>query len=80
MKFSVEISITKILREIDFGDSKSAKTAVFAILGALNFVHLVNISLSKVQKFMKIKIQNLLMCKKADFALLETPKLISLKI
>ena len=28
---------TQILREINFGDSRSAKSAVFAILEALNF-------------------------------------------
>ena len=42
--------ITQILREINFGDSSSAKTAVFAILGAVNFVHLVNMSLQKSAK------------------------------
>ena len=50
-----DFSITQILREINFGDPKSAKTADFAILGS---VHLVNTSLSKVQKFIKIKIQS----------------------
>ena len=34
---------TQILREINFGDSRSAKTAVFALLGSVNFVHLVKI-------------------------------------
>ena len=28
----------QILREINFEDSRSAKTAIFAILGAMNFV------------------------------------------
>ena len=37
--------ITQILREINFEDSTSAKTAVFAILWALNFVHLVKVVL-----------------------------------
>ena len=50
-------SITQILREINFGESRSAKSAVFAILGAMNFVHLV-----KVQKFIETKIQNLKTC------------------
>ena len=53
-----DFSITQILREINFEESGSAKNAVFAILGAVNFVHLVNISLLKVQNFMKIKIQS----------------------
>ena len=54
-----DFCITEILREINFEDSRSAKSAVFAILGAVNFVYLVNFSLQKVQKFTKIKIQSL---------------------
>ena len=38
------------VREINFVDSRSAKSAIFAILGAVNLVHLVNFSLQKVQK------------------------------
>ena len=37
--------IVKILCEINFGESRSSKIAIFAILGALNFVNLVNFSL-----------------------------------
>ena len=44
-----DFCITDILREINFVDSRSAKIAVFAILGAVNYVHLVNFSLQKVQ-------------------------------
>ena len=44
-----DFPITQILREISFGESKSSKTAVFAILGALNVDNLVNCSLLKVQ-------------------------------
>ena len=40
-----DFCITEILREINFEDSRSAKSAVFAILGAVNFVHLLNFSL-----------------------------------
>ena len=54
-----DFSITEILREINFGDSRRAKIAVFAILGAVNFDHLVNFSILKVQKFIKIQIQRL---------------------
>ena len=54
-----DFSITQILREINFEDSRSGKTAFFAFLGAtnhiINFVNLVNFSLQKVQKFIKIK-------------------------
>ena len=37
-------SVTRILREINFGESRSSKTGVFAISGALNFVNLVHFS------------------------------------
>ena len=42
---SVEISgfsVIQILREINFEESRSSKTAVLAIFGALNSVNLVN--------------------------------------
>ena len=52
----IDFSVTQTLREINFGDSRNAKTAVFAILGAVNFVTLVNFSLSKSAK--KHKNQN----------------------
>ena len=48
---SVEISgfpVTQILREINFREARSSKTAVFAILGAVNFANLVNFGLPKV--------------------------------
>ena len=35
-------SVTQILREINFGESRRSKSAIYAILGALNFVDLVN--------------------------------------
>ena len=54
-----EFSITQILRETNFEDSRSAKSANFTILSAVNFVHLVNCSRQKVQKCIKIKIQSL---------------------
>ena len=54
-----DFCITQILREINFVDSRSAKTGAFAILGAVNFVHLVNFYLQKVQKFIKIQILSL---------------------
>ena len=57
-----DFSIAQILREINFGESRSSKTAVFAILGAVNFVDLVKFSLQKVQKFIRIKIQSLSIC------------------
>ena len=58
-----DFSITQILREINFEDSRSGKTAFFAFLGAtnhiINFVNLVNFSLQKMQKLIKIKIESL---------------------
>ena len=33
-----DFSITQILREINFGESRSSKIAIFAILGVLNFI------------------------------------------
>ena len=45
--------ITEILREINFVDSRSAKTTVFAILGGVKFVNLGNFGLQIVQKFKK---------------------------
>jgi len=44
-----DFSVTQILCEINFNDSRSSKIAIFAISEALNFVHLVNLSLQKVQ-------------------------------
>ena len=46
-------SVIQILREFNFGESKSSKTAIFAIFGALNFVKLVHLSRQKVQNVMK---------------------------
>ena len=54
-----DFSITQILREINFEEARSCKTADLAILGALKMIDLVDFSLPKMQKFMKIKIQNL---------------------
>ena len=51
-----DFSVTLIFREINFEESRSCKTAICAIFGALNFVDLVNFSLQKVQKFMKMNI------------------------
>ena len=48
-----DFSATQILREIHFGESRSSKNAVEAILGALKLVNLVNVRLQRVQKFLK---------------------------
>ena len=41
-------SVAQILREINFEQFGSCKTAVFAVLGGLNLVHLVHLGLQKV--------------------------------
>ena len=43
-----DFSTTHILREINFGDCKSAKYAILTHLEALNIVNLVNFSLQKL--------------------------------
>ena len=48
-------SITQILREINFGESSNSNSAIFAILGVLNFVYLVDFSLQKVKNSMNLK-------------------------
>ena len=40
-----DLSVTQILREINFREPKSPKIAIFAISGALNFIDLVICSL-----------------------------------
>ena len=44
-----DFSVIQILREINFGESRSSKITVFAIFGALNIVDLINFSLQKGQ-------------------------------
>ena len=56
-----DFSVIQILCDFNFGESRSSslKLPFFAILGALNFLHLVEFSLQRVQKLIKNKIQNL---------------------
>ena len=54
-----DFSVIQILRETNFGESRSSNIAIFNIFEALNFVDLVHFRHQKVQKFIKIKIQNL---------------------
>ena len=51
-----DFSVTQILREINLGESRSAETAIIAIFGALNSVDLVNCSIQKEQKSLKLKL------------------------
>ena len=55
-------SVAYILREINFGESRSSKIVVLVILGGLEMIDLVNCSLQKMQKFIKIAIQSLFVC------------------
>ena len=48
-----DFSVTKILREINFEESISSKTAVFATLGALVFDKFGQFSLQKAEKLHK---------------------------
>ena len=41
-----DFSVTQILCEINFGEFRTSKSTIFAILGALNIVDLVDFSLS----------------------------------
>ena len=66
----------QILQEINFVDSRSVKTAILVILWALKSVDLLNFSLQKVQKFIKIKFKTCKSVKLAYFELLKSPKLI----
>ena len=72
-------SIIQVLREINFGGSRSSKTAAFAIFGALSCVFLVHFSLQKVQKSKK-SFRASKCVKMVDFALQESQKMISRKI
>ena len=51
-KFQI-FSVSQILCESNFGEFRSSKTAIFAILGALNFVDLFDFSLQEVQNLVK---------------------------
>ena len=50
-----DFSVTQLLREINFENLEALKKPIFAILGALKIVNLVNFSFQKVQKYIKIK-------------------------
>ena len=75
-----DFSITQILREIKFEDSRSAKSTIFTHLEALNFdfMHfctLRSMKLTKNSKFRVSKIEEM-----AFLELLDSTKLISRKI
>ena len=43
-----------VKKKIHFGESRSSKTVVLAILGVLKMINLVNLGLSKMQIFIEI--------------------------
>ena len=49
-------SVIQILHEINFRECRSSKTTFFAIIGALNFVILVNFSLHKNQNLEPVNV------------------------
>ena len=51
MKYVRNSAKKEFLREINFGGSQYFKTAIFAILGALNLANLVNFSIQKSAKY-----------------------------
>ena len=51
-----DFAAIQILREVKIGEFRSSKTAIFAILGALKFVNLVDFSLQKVQAIIRNQI------------------------
>ena len=75
-----DFTAIQILCEINFGDSRSSKTAVFATFRALKFVNLVHFNLQKVHNIIKSTFGASKYVKMADFAFLQYPKLISRKI
>ena len=75
-----EFSITRILREINLGDSKKAKSSILSHLEALNLefnalLHLLKLKFTKLSNFRVTK-----MAKMAVLELLDYATLISRKI
>ena len=75
-----DFSITQIFREIDFWDSTSARSAIWTDLKALNFDFYAFLHPLKAEIRQKLKFRASKCVKITDFALLESPKLISCKI
>ena len=73
-------SVTLILREINFGDSKSAKYAILSQLEALNFDFYDFVHFLKVENYQINKMRAFEIAKMAVFLLPQSLKLISRKI
>ena len=54
-----DFSVTQILGEINFGESRSSKNAIFGNFKASEFCSLGKNQPSKVQKLIKIRVQSL---------------------
>ena len=75
-----DFSITQILREISFGDCRSAKSAILTQLEVLNFAFYEILHFLKAEIYRINKIQIPKIGKMTVFELLDSPKLISRKI
>ena len=75
-----DFPITQILREIKFGNSRSAKSANLTNLGAVNFDYLRIFALWKVEIIKSTQFPAPKLAKMAISELLVSPKLISHKI
>ena len=67
-----EFSITEILREINFGDSRSGKPAILTHLEAVNFhfyelLYFLNAGIDQINKIQNPKIGKLSRVSKIDF-------------
>ena len=77
-----DFTITQILCEINFGDSRSAKSAILTHLEALNFdfygfLHFLK---AEIHTFNKLRRPNIEFQKQAGLGLLDSAKLTSRKI
>ena len=75
-----DFSISQILREINFGDSRNAKSAILTYLEVLNvdfneFLHFLKVEIYQISKTLSLQITKI-----AVSDLLHSPKLISRKI
>ena len=75
-----DLSVIHILREINFGESRSAKPAIVTHFEPLIFYFYAFLYLLKAEICQKLKFSASKCVKMTDFTLLESPKLVSRKI
>ena len=75
-----DIYVTQILRDINFGESRSSKNDVFAIFGALDFVNLVILAFKKSKNTQKTKFKASERVEMSIFETADSPTLIPRKI